>query len=44
MDKEKTEEKTFASLFTLTAHTEMDQGERHDGSRHTRPTHVWGQR
>ena len=28
-DKEKTEETTFASLFTLTTHMEMDQGERH---------------
>ena len=29
-DKEKTEETTFASLFTLTTHMEMDQGERHE--------------
>ena len=30
VDKEKIEETTFASLFTLTTHMEMDQGEHHE--------------
>ena len=35
-DKEKTEETTFASLFTLTTHMEMDQGNATNGLWHTR--------
>ena len=40
MEVEKTEEGTFASLFTLTTHMEMDRGNATNGSQHTRQTHV----